>query len=356
MKINRTTIAAVAVSAFALAGCSSTDAGETSSAASDECTYTVGFSDPAGTQEVDQVYGQALAAAAPYYDMCVTYMDAGLDVNKQVQDINTFIAQEVDAIMVFPLSPGSLDAALEKAQEAGIVTIGLSALVLEEQPTAEEMGYYDALFDQNSAIGGAKQLADAFGSDLEGANVLGVGLGFPVESLQAMVSNYDRFTGEYGANWMATVENPTDDIGGAQQVVSEALTRFQGEKIDAVYAYNTSSAVGAAQALSAVGQDDAIVVGQNGDSIGVDALESGQIDAVTDLVPWRTALQLLEIASALLEGEEVAPLTFGRTIMYTQETLSERLTWEDAVAQIADGTLTCENAGCTTGDEALSAY
>lgn len=356
MKYTRALIAAVAAGALALTGCSSAASDATSTDAAGDCTYTIGFSDPTSAQETDQIYGAALKAAGSRVGICVTVLDAALDVNKQLQDINSFVAQDVDAIIVFPLSPGSLDTALSKAQAAGIKTIGLSATTTDAQPTGD-VGPYDALYDQNSAVGGAKQLSDYLSENVSsGANVLGIGLGFPVPSLQYMLQNYQSDTTDLGLNWMGSVDNPTDDIAGAQQVVGEAVTRFQGEPIDAVMAYNTSSAVGAYQALRNTDSSDAVVVGQNGDAVGVEALENDEIDAMVDLVPWRTAMQLIVITQKLLVGEEVPLLTFGRTELYTQDTLKDRLDWNDAVSQIANGSLTCDNAGCTTGDDAERPY
>jgi ribose transport system substrate-binding protein len=355
MKYTRTLTAVIAAGALALGGCSAT-ASDAGTADAGDCKYTIGFSDPTSAQETDQIYGSALKAAGSRVGICVTVLDAALGVNKQLQDINSFVAQGVDAIIVFPLSPGSLDAALAKAQDAGIKTIGLSATTTDAQPTGD-VGPYDALYDQNSAVGGAKQLSDYLGENLSSdANVLGIGLGFPVPSLQYMLKNYEADTSDLGLNWMGSVDNPTDDIAGAQQVVGEAVTRFQGEPIDAVMAYNTSSAIGAYQALRSTDSSDAIVVGQNGDTIGVEALENGEIDAMVDLVPWRTAMQLVVIVEKLIAGEEVPLLTFGRTELYTQDTLKDRLDWNDAVSQIADGSLTCDNAGCTTGDDAERPY
>jgi ribose transport system substrate-binding protein len=354
MKHVRPISAALVIGVLALTGCSatSTDASSTT-ASSDECEYTLGFSDPTSAQEIDQAYGAALTAAGKRVGICVTVLDANLDVNKQLQDINTFTAQGVDAIIAFPLSPGSLDSALAKAQKAGIKTVGMSATTIDTQPT-EDVGPYDALFDQNSAVGGARLLTDYVTKEVSpGAQVLGIGIGLPVPSLQYTVKNYEADAGEAGLSWMGTVENPTDDIAGAQQVVGEAVTRFQGEQIDAVMAYNTSSAVGAFQALRNTNSSDAIIVGQNGDAIGVEALEKGEINAMVDIVPWRASLQLIQIVQNLLADESVPSLTFGRPELYTADTLADRLDWYDAIDQIADGSLTCESAGCPSDTDAV---
>jgi ribose transport system substrate-binding protein len=336
-----------------------TSAGSTSAstaAASGDCKWKVGYAEPVAAQEIDAIEDAALIKGGKRRGICVTVLDSALDVNKQLGAVNQFVAQKMDAIIVFPLSPNSLKPALDKARAAGIKLIGNSAIVTDKQPTGS-IAPYDALFEQDSAVAGAKMLAEHVREKLGGkGTALGVGIGIPVPSLKFMMEQYTRaVTDGSDIQWLATVDNPTDDIAGGQKVVSEAVTRFAGKKIDAVLTYNTSSGVGAYQALQRSNSKDAVIVAQNGDTIGVDGLESGKLSAMTDIMPWRSALQLLDITERVLEGKEVPKLTFGRPILYTKDNLHERLDWKQAVEDIASGKLTCENAGCTKGETALTA-
>ncbi|MFW3171595.1 sugar ABC transporter substrate-binding protein [Geodermatophilus sp. CPCC 206100] len=353
-------LAGLAAGSLVLAACSSGGDASATGGGGDggDCEWNIGYAEPAAAQEIDAVLDEALIAAGEQAGVCVTVLDAALDVNKQLQDVNQFIAQGMDAIIVFPLSPSSLNAALERAQGQGIKVIGSSAVVTDEQPTGD-FGPYDALFEQNSAVGGAKLLSDYVNQAVPaGGNALGVGIGVPVPSLQFMLENYQAgvTTGGGSLNWLATVENPTDDIAGAQQVVSEATTRFQGARIDAVLAYNTSSAVGARQALRGTPSQDAVIVGQNGDQIGVDAINNGQMDAMTDLVPWRQGLELIDLVQRVLQEEDHPTLTFGRVELYTADNIADRRDWDEAVEAIRSGELTCENAGCISPEDATRPF
>jgi ribose transport system substrate-binding protein len=347
--------AGIAALSLVLAACSSDTDGASASGGGGDCEYNIGYAEPAASQEIDSTQDAAMIAAGEQLGICVTVLDAALDVNKQLQDVNQFIAQDMDAILVFPLSQDSLNPALERAREQGIKVIGLNALVTDEQPSGD-IGPYDALYDQNTAVGGATMLADYVKENApEGGNALGIDIGVPVPSLNFMVDNYEDFVTADGAmNWLGQVDNASDDIAGAQQIVGEAVTRFQGEQIDAVLAYNTASAVGASQALRGSPSEDAIIVGQNGDSIGVEGIRSGQIDAMTDLLPWKQGLVLLDLTQRVLEGGDYPKVTFFRVEMYTQENIDERRDWDEAVEQIASGELTCENADCPTEEETLT--
>ena len=327
-------------------------------AQADDCKYRVGYSEPAGAQEIQSTFGKALVAAGKQRGICVTVMDAALDVNKQLQAVNLFVAQKMDAIAIYPLSPDSLNPALTRARDAGIKVIGLSATIADAQPT-ESILPYDALYDQNSGVQGAHLLAEYVKEKLAGkGSVIGVGIGIPVPGLKFMVDNYKKgVTTDSSIDWLATVDNPTDDLAGAQRVMNQALIRFQGTEIGAVMAYNTSSAVGAYNALRASRRgNDVLVVGQNGDVLGIDALREGKLDAVVDLVPWRSGLMVADLVERVIEGKEHPTLTFGRVELYTQEALTNRLDWTTALAQISSGELTCENGGCPSDAEAMKAY
>ena len=345
---------AALVATLGLSACGSSDGD--SKAASGGCKYKVGYAEPVAAQEIDAAEDKALIAAGKHAGMCVTVVDAALDVNKQLAAVNQFVAQKMDAIIVFPLSPSSLNPALEKARAAGIKLIGASAFVTDKQP--DDVAPYDAVYEQNSDVGGAKQLADFVKSKLpNGGNVLGVGIGFPVPSLKYMVANYEKNVTENGSfKWLATVDNPSDDIAGAQKAVGQALTRFQGTKIDAVMGYNTSSAVGAYQALKSSASKNALIVGQNGDKIGLDALSKGELAAMVDLMPWRSGLMLIDLTKAVLTGGSYPKVTFGRTELYTPENIGDRLDWDKAIQQITDGSLTCANGGCPSAEEATRPY
>lgn len=341
--IRRVTVAATATLLLlpAAAGCGKEQS------ADGKATYRVGLSDPVSAQPLDRAWGQATIAAGKRAGIDVTILDAALDANKQVSDVDQFVAQQMDGVIVFPLAPNAVDPALKRARAAGIKVVGASAIVAEHEPT-EPVEPYDALFNQNADVGGAKLLADHVAKRLNNkGNVLGIGIGAPVPSIKFMLQNYEKYVtqGRPDIKWLGTIDNPTDDEAGGEKAATEAIARFKGD-IDAVMAYNTASAIGAAVALKRAGIDGVVIVGQNGDPQGARAVESGQIDAMVDLVPWRQGLVGIEIMRRLLEGKPVKPAFYLQPELYTKENISERLDWDEAIKKIESGELTCANGGC----------
>ena len=83
--------------------------------------------------------------------------------------------------------------------------------------------------DQGLSFGGAQQLANLVGTSLKGqGNVLGVGLGAPVPSIAFQLKQYQKLLAKSypKLKWLATVENPTDDIAGGEKVVSRSGNTF----------------------------------------------------------------------------------------------------------------------------------
>lgn len=307
----------------------------------------VGFSNPTGAQPSLNTTQAAATALGKRLGIKVISLDAQLNAQKQVSDINQFIAEKVNGIIVFPLAPNTLNPALERARKAGIKVLGWDAFT--QKPASDaSIAPYDANFDQGLSFGGATQLAKLVGDDLKGSgNVVGIGIGAPVPSIAFQVKQYRTELASQAPNikWLGTVQNATDDIAGGQKVTAQAITRFGG-KINGVMSYNDDSAIGAAIALKNNGTHNAVIVGEGGTSEGVTAVKNGQITASVDIVPWRQGLIAATMMHDLLTGQSVPTWIENPVIMYTKSNIASRLDWNTAVQQIAAGTLTCANGGC----------
>jgi ribose transport system substrate-binding protein len=312
----------------------------TTSGSSD--SFTVGISNPQAAQPILKLTQDSFTQAAQQEGIAVKALDAALDPAKQVTDVDQLVAQHVDAIVVYPLDANSLKPALDRAEKAGIKIIGWAALASPTSPA----GVYSTSVDTGGSYRGSKLLGDYVKEQLGGSGrVLGVGLATPVPALETMVSQYKATVTEgTDIDWLGRVDNTTDDIAGAQKVVATALTKYQNN-VQAIMAYNDSSAIGAAVAAKAAGLSDVVIVGQNGDEDGVKAVQDGRMSATVDLVPWRTGLILATLTRAVLDGKTVPTYVTSPSELYTKANLGDRLAWDDAESQIKAGTLSCADGG-----------
>lgn len=337
--------ASTASSAGSASGTTSTSSAASSSGGKTQ--YVVGFSNPQGAQPILQAFQQSLVAAGARVGIKVVPVDAQLNPQKQVSDVNQMVAQHVKGIIVFPLAPGTLNPALNQARAAGIKVLGFNAIV--QKPAAgASIAPYDADFDQGEDYQGAQLLAKYVSDQLHGkGNVLGIGIGVPVPSIHFMVQNFQTYFKQDApsASWVSTVDNATDDIAGGEKVAADAATRFHNN-IQGVMAYNDDSAIGAAVALKNAGVKNPIIVGQNGDPQGVNALKTGQMSAMIDITPWRQALIAATMMNDLLTGKKVPNWVANPVILYTKSNVGSRLDWNKAISEIKSGSLTCQNGGC----------
>jgi ABC-type sugar transport system substrate-binding protein len=86
---------------------------------------TIGFASPTSASEAIQVLEQSMKASAEALGGKVVILDAQLDVDKQVSNIQQLVAQKVDAIVVFPLDPHAVVPAVEQARKAGIPAVAI---------------------------------------------------------------------------------------------------------------------------------------------------------------------------------------------------------------------------------------
>jgi ribose transport system substrate-binding protein len=98
--------------------------------------YSIGFSNTGGTgngfREEQNCTAKAEALASGQVDK-VDMIARNADVNQQLADLRTLIAAQPDAIVFNPSNADALQAALDEAQAAGIVTVAVDAFVTDEE-------------------------------------------------------------------------------------------------------------------------------------------------------------------------------------------------------------------------------
>ena len=347
MNVRLGVLATLAVSvSFTLAACTSASAptGSTGNGATTQAAsasghgITIGFANPQDTQPVLQAFQEALSAAAQRGGDKVIALNAALSVNQQVSDIQTLITDKVNVIVVFPLAGPALVPVLTKARQAGIKLIGYNALI--PGPTAPTSAApFDTDLDQGIIVGGAKDAAQYIDQQLNGkGSVVGINIGAPVPSLDAFVANYqaDVTQGHSGVKWLATLPDATDSLAGGQTAMADGITRFHGN-INAVMSYTDEAAIGAANALRQAGIHNVVLVGQQGNQDGINAIKAGTIQGDIDTQPWKQAIYAFNMAKDLVAGKTLPPMVTFPSVFITKDNVSTYVPWQTAISQISSG-------------------
>ena len=212
------------------------------------------------------------------YGAQVTVVDGKNDQTEQTNQVNSFIAEGVDVLIVNLVQSTAAAALTELAKEAGIPVI-----YINREPSEEDMGmwegkicYVGADARQSGSFQGriVYDFNDAHG-DLNGNGKVDyvMIMGDP-ENVDAQYRT--EFSIKYLTDNGVEVNKLFEQRGdwmqeNGQQLAATALAQF-GKDIDVIFCNNDGMALGAAAAITAAGR----TVGEDIYLLGVDALEECQ--------------------------------------------------------------------------------
>lgn len=216
---------------------------------------------------------------------------------KQIKQINHFIDEKVDLLIVSPNSAISLTDVVGKAYDQGI------PVVLFDRKTSGDK-YTSFMGTDNIQL--AKMLGHYIARSMGGKGVV-----VEIQGLKASSPSVDRHRGfieamnDYpdikvitssgGADWTAKT---------GEKAINEILSKYNGE-ITAVYGHNDRLAMGARNVLEAKGQKGVKYFGIDAlptPGGGMELVQKGLMEA-TCIYPTR-GLQLMKLATNILEGKK----------------------------------------------------
>lgn len=229
----------------------------------------------------------------------VTSVSADYDLNKQVSQVDSFIAAGVDVIMLNAVDAKAIAPAVKKAQAAGIIVAafdvsapGADVTVMTNNVKAgEEACQY--LVDHTGGKGDYVILnGPASSSILE-----------RVKGCKNVLSQHPEI------KILSDDQNAEGSRDGGLKVFQSLLTRF--DKIDAVFAINDPTAIGAQLAAKQLNRSEFIFTAVDGAPDIEKELASGtsMIKASASQDPYVMAGQSLTMAADLLAGKKPAEAT-----------------------------------------------
>ncbi len=263
-----------------------------------QAKYVVGFSQCNSAEPWREAMNKAMESEVKKYkEMQLIISDAQQSNSKQVADVENFIVQEVDVLIISPNEAKPLTAIVEKAYNQGIPVIVLDRKILSDQYTVfigannvkigEQAGQYAA-----KLLNGAGNIVEIWG--LKGST--------PAQErhegfMQGIAGNPEiKIIYEQDGAWLRR---------RGREIMENALQRF--ENIDLVYGHNDPMAIGAYLAAKNAGrQEDMYFIGIDGlpgPEGGAQAVLSGQLDA-TFLYPTG-GKEAIRVADDILDGREV---------------------------------------------------
>ncbi len=240
--------------------------------------------------------------------------DAERSAEKQVRQAESFVAQDVDAIILNPCEVEASSPAVDRAIDAGIPVVNVNSET-RSAPSAfvgsrdEESGRIAMEFIAQR-IGGRGNVVMMHGFLGQAAQIK------RDAGAREVLAKYPeiKLLAEQTAEW---------DRAKAMSLM-ENWIQSHGKKINAVFAQNDEMAMGALIALEAAGMKDGIVVaGVDAIADALQAVRDGRLDATVFQDAKGQGTTAVEVARKLIRGEPVARETYIPFRLVTRENVGE---------------------------------
>ncbi len=267
--------------------------------------------------------GQATEAEAKKIggkDVNVTVVSSAYDLNQQANQIENFTASNTDIIIVNAADKSGIKPAIEKAKQAGRIVIAVD--------TGAEGGV-DATITTNNVQAGevsCKYIADR----LKGKGNVVIVNGPPVDSVIQRVSGCENVLSKYpDIKILSKNQNAEGSRDGGLRVMTDLLTTFP--KIDAVFAINDPSGVGAELAANQAQRKDFFIVGVDGapEAITAIAAKDSIYAATATQNPRGMAEKAVQVGNDILNGKKPTnPTILIPVKLITKDNVSTEKGWK----------------------------
>jgi ribose transport system substrate-binding protein len=263
--------------------------------------------------------GATAQAKAINPNVKVTAVGFEYDLNKQVEQINNFIAAGVDMILLNPGDPKAITPAIKRAQAAGIIVMAVD--------TAAEGA--DATVTTNNVQAGeiaCQYIVDKLGG--KGDVIIQNG-----PQVSAVIDRVNGCKAVFAKAPGIKVLNDDQDAKGSREgglnVMQGHLTRFS--KIDAVFAINDPQAIGTDLAAKQAGRNNIIITAVDG-APDIEASlkdpKSPMIQASASQDPYAMAQLAVRIGNDILNGKKPEKqITLMPSNLVTRENVGQYKGW-----------------------------
>ena len=319
-------VAAIGLSLL-LAACSSAPAASTPTAASAGAagtsvkpvgkTFRVGLAGGNFSIPSARAIYEGFVYRSQQLGMDVKANDANDDVNKQISDIDYFVGQKMDAIIIQQVGdPTAFRGALERAHQAGVHLFSFDEF--PGQDNVELQAYASA---RDLGATSARWLGQKLGGK---GSVVIVGT-FPVLVLETRIKGaMETFANEFPDIQVTREDSQQNSAQGGRTLGEQLLAKYPN--LSAVWAVDDVLGAGVGAAVKAAGRN-VVVTGLNGDQDGIQAIQQDQMVATWQVDSVQTGIEAANMAMRILNGE-VAPTELplkyvAQPILFTKDNVGQ---------------------------------
>jgi len=265
-------------------------------------SITIGFSGPAADHGwLGAINSAAIAEAAKYPDIELKVAEGTNDANLQISQVEGFINDKVDAIVLLPTDGAALTDVAIKAMEAGIPVINVDR-------------EFSSTFAARVTI-----LGDNYGMGVSAGTYICEQVGDNADAVIAEVAGIDSLplTQARSQGFKDALEDCGQDVdnrvaadftvAGGEAVTSQLLSA--APKIDALWNHDDDQGLGVLAAIDAAGRDEFIMVGGAGSKNAMDAIKAGDsVLKATVIYPSTQAADGIRLARLVAQEKSLGDL------------------------------------------------
>jgi ribose transport system substrate-binding protein len=305
---------AVAAASLLVAGCTSNEPEETGETAAQAPAapaggndeegdkVVIGFSAPAADHGwMGSITKSAQAVAGEYPDIDLRVADGTNDVNLQISQIEQFINDGVDAIVLLPFDGAALTEVAIKAMEAGIVVVNVDREF--DDPTAARTTVLGDNYGMGISAG--RFICDQLGgaADAKVAEIAGI------DSLPLTQDRSQGFEDALGECGLKVSNRVAADftVQGGEAAAANLLQA--APELDAIWNHDDDQGVGVLAAIEAAGRDEFFMVGGAGSKNVMESIKADDtVLKATVVYPSTQAADGIKLARLLVQGKSMSDL------------------------------------------------
>jgi ribose transport system substrate-binding protein len=265
-------------------------------------TITIGFSGPAADHGwLGAINSAALAEAEKYDDIDLKVAEGTNDANLQISQVEGFINDKVDAIVLLPTDGAALTDVATQAMEAGIPVINVDR-------------EFSSTFASRVTI-----LGDNYGMGVSAGTYICEEVGDNPDAVVAEIAGIDSLP--LTQDRSQGFKDALDDCGlkvsnrvaadftvqGGEAAASQLLSA--APKIDALWNHDDDQGVGVMAAIDEAGRDEFIMVGGAGSKNAMDLIKSGDsVLKATVIYPSTQAADGIRLARLVVQQKALSDL------------------------------------------------
>lgn len=264
-----------------------------------------------------QNYAKGVEAGAKAAGVDVQVLDSKMDQSKQVSNSLDLINQGISGLIVTHVQPDALPTTIESAHESKIpVVIGDIGVA----------GDYDAYLLSDNREGGrqaAQYMVKKLGNGDHKIGVIELHAGSVVGEQRR--DGFKEEIAKHSNIEIVSSLDGKDSVDGGFKAAQDMLSA--NPDLQAIYAANDNSAVGAQRAMEAAGKsvhDGFVLIGFDGNDQALQMIEDGRMTATVAQDPYAQGKKAVEIALALADGKDPSfDNASERTMLYPTEVVDQ---------------------------------